>query len=217
MGNRAVITMSKSANVQESSDIGIYLHRNGGRDSVNAFLTYCRLRGFRSDNYGMARLAQVIGNYFGGGLSIGVDQCCRLDCDNWDNGTYIIDNWEIVGRQYFSGMEQDDYDLTKMLLEIDEAQPEKERLGSDFITAQKISTYELQIGDEVYVPGVDGAKPGCFRVLGFGTDEYRNGANVLGVPYVNMYAHIDERTGEKDFAWNINNYLWEKSYRVKRA
>ena len=34
MGNRAVITASLSNDPQTSNDIGIYLHWNGGRDSV---------------------------------------------------------------------------------------------------------------------------------------------------------------------------------------
>lgn len=69
MGNRAVITTSQSKDVQTSIDIGVYLHWNGGRDSVEAFLSYCKLRGFRPperDCYGWARLCQVIGNFFGG-------------------------------------------------------------------------------------------------------------------------------------------------------
>ncbi len=139
MGNRAVITASKDKDVKSSTDIGVYLHWNGGRDSVNAFLTYCRLRGFRcptQDPYGWARLCQVIGNYFGGDLSIGVDQCRNLDCDNWDNGVYIIgDNWQIVDRLYTHGEEQNSYDLLDMLLDIDGAQPAKDRLGREVILA----------------------------------------------------------------------------------
>lgn len=114
MGNRAVITTSKSTDIENSTDIGIYLHWNGGRDSVQAFLKYCELKGYRSpekDNYGWARLCQVIGNFFGGELSIGIDSCCSLDCDNWDNGVYIIKDWKIVGRKYFDGIEQDNYNL----------------------------------------------------------------------------------------------------------
>lgn len=48
MGNRAIITTKKR-------DLGVYLHWNGGRDSVGAFLEYCELRGFRApdgDTYG---------------------------------------------------------------------------------------------------------------------------------------------------------------------
>lgn len=131
MGNRAVITTSRDNDVSMSNDIGIYLHWNGGRDSVEAFLEYCKRRGFRSpdqDCYGWARLCQVIANFFGGDLSIGIDKCCNLDCDNWDNGVYIIKNWEIVGRKYFQGTEQAIYDLEGMIHEIDACQPEIDRL-----------------------------------------------------------------------------------------
>ena len=138
MGNRAVITTSKSTDIKNSTDIGIYLHWNGGRDSVQAFLKYCELKGYRSpekDNYGWARLCQVIGNFFGGELSIGIDSCCSLDCDNWDNGVYIIKDWKIVGRKYFDGIEQDNYNLKDMLFDINEAQPDGEKLDKKVIEA----------------------------------------------------------------------------------
>lgn len=140
MGNRAVITTSEFMNLHEeiqfSNEIGVYLHWNGGRDSVTAFLTYCKLKGYRppeTDCYGWARLCQVIGNFFGGELSIGIDRCCNLDCDNGDNGVYIIKNWEIVGRKYFNGTEQLQYDLYGMLCDIDDAQPVNEQLGHNRI------------------------------------------------------------------------------------
>ena len=129
MGNRAVITTEENF---DNNGVGIYLHWNGGRDSVDAFLTYCDIRGFRSpesDNYGWARLCQVIGNYFGGDLSIGIDTIDHLDCNNHDNGTYLIKNWQVVGRKYFDGAEQHAYNLVDMLLDINEAQPEKDRLS----------------------------------------------------------------------------------------
>lgn len=138
MGNRAVITASKNKDVAKSKDIGVYLHWNGGRDSVEAFLKYCELKGYRSpssDNYGWARLCQVIGNFFGGNCSIGIDNCFHLDCDNYDNGVYIIEGWEIVDRQYNGGAEQNSYDLFEMLVEIDKNQPTKEQLGEERIKA----------------------------------------------------------------------------------
>ena len=136
MGNRAVITASRDFDVAKSNDIGIYLHWNGGRDSVEAFLTYCKLKGHCSperDNYGWARLCQVIGNFFGGSLSIGIDKCCNLDCDNFDNGVYVIKDWEIVDRKYNGNREQNEYNIVEMLKHIDETQPEDERLGNDLI------------------------------------------------------------------------------------
>lgn len=134
MGNRAVITTSRSLCVKDSDDLGVYLHWNGGRDSVNSFLTYCKMRGFRCpehDSYGWARLCQVIGNFFGGDLSIGIDKCRNLDCDNFDNGVYIIKDWEIVDRLYMHHPEQDYYDLDTALRAIDKAQPEGDRIFKD--------------------------------------------------------------------------------------
>ena len=138
MGNRAVITTSTALSVKGSSDLGVYLHWNGGRDSVEAFLKYCELKGYRppeSDNYGWARLCQVIGNFFGGETSIGIDKCHCLDCENHDNGVYIIADWKIVDRKYFKGGEQDHHDLLDMLLEINDAQPDKEQLPRETILA----------------------------------------------------------------------------------
>lgn len=136
MGNRAVITTHSTKNVESSSQIGIYLHWNGGRDSVEAFLKYCEIAGHRSpdtDNYGMARLCQVIANMFGGTTSIGIDQCKNLDCDNYDNGVYLIKGWKIVDRQFLRGKEQNEYELEKFLYDLDECQPENSRIGKDKI------------------------------------------------------------------------------------
>lgn len=126
MGNRAVITTKKK-------DLGVYLHWNGGRDSVEAFLTYCKLKGYcrpENDGYGWARLCQVIGNFFGGDLSLGIYPFWPMS-DN--NGVYIIEDWQIVGRECFEGFEQKHHPLKDMLLGIDEAQPESERLGEKAI------------------------------------------------------------------------------------
>lgn len=96
MGNRAVITT-------ENKDIGIYVHWNGGLDSVLAFLDTAKVRGYRSPShdcsYGMARLCGLLHEFFGpeDGLSLGIGPLDRLDCDNFDNGVYVIGgNWEIV-------------------------------------------------------------------------------------------------------------------------
>ena len=128
MGNRAVITTKAN---MDNNGVGVYLHWNGGRDSVRAFLKYCELKGYRApsdDGYGWARLCQVIGNFFGGSTSLGIDTVNNLDCNNWDNGVYLIEGWEIVGRMYFEGEEQDEYDLVGMLKTINDSMPESERI-----------------------------------------------------------------------------------------
>jgi hypothetical protein len=101
MGNRAVIT----AEGAKKGDLGLYLHWNGGPESVLAFLEAAKrmkVRPLTSDpEYGYARLCQVIGNFFRGTLSLGVGTLGTLDCDNGDNGTYRVDDkWQIAKREY---------------------------------------------------------------------------------------------------------------------
>lgn len=136
MGNRCVITTEE--NFLKNEGLGIYCHWQGGRDSVTAFLRYCKLRCFRrpeNDDYGWARLCQVIGNFMGAdGCSVGVDDIKRLDMDNYDNGTYLIRDWEIVGRRYFYGSEQNEYPLKEFLEYLDDCQPETQKFGKEMIT-----------------------------------------------------------------------------------
>lgn len=124
MWNRAVITT-------RNKKLGVYLHWNGGKDSVEAFLKYCELQGFRCpevDDYGWARLCQIIGNFFGGSTSIGIDEYEKLDTNNGDNEVYIIENWKIVDRLYHNYPEQNSYSLKELLKAIDESQPESMQL-----------------------------------------------------------------------------------------
>ena len=110
MGNRAVI-MTKDG--FENGGLGLCLHWNGGRDSVEPFLKYCKIKGYRppeTDGYGWARLAQVVGNFFGGSDSVGIDYYKKgVDVRYLDNGVYIIENWKIIDRKHFEGIEQNNY------------------------------------------------------------------------------------------------------------
>lgn len=211
MGNRAVITTNKVYEPTTSQQLGVYLHWNGGRDSVEAFLAYCKLKGYRppeQDCYGWARLCQVIGNFFGGGLSLGIEKCCNLDCDNYDNGVYLIENWEIVDRKYHNGPEQQSYDLDRMLIEIDKAQPAKEQLG-DFLKAKEVSIDQLDIGDVVYVFDTISNKYEPLAIEGFGENKVINGKDVYLVPYVGKYGDA-----ERGYAWNVNNYIFADTVRL---
>ena len=83
--------------------MGVYLHWNGGPESVTAFLDAAKELGVRRENeYGAARLCQIIGNWFGGTLSLGIGQCRMMDIDNGDNGTYVVDlknhGWKVARR-----------------------------------------------------------------------------------------------------------------------
>ena len=139
MGNTALITGS---HVAEHGGLAIYLHWNGDYEPVWAFCKYCQLRGFRSPDvdepYAIARLAQVIGNFFGGTLSVGVVYIPEGELEDYakenSNGAWIVNNkWEIIdnasnyvdlGKVKFSKV-----DAYSRLLELDRHQPSGDRLG----------------------------------------------------------------------------------------
>jgi len=115
MGNRAVIAFDK----YEPDAIGLYLHWNGGRDSIDGLLaaTQSVMKSRGADSmYARARLVQVIGQFFGGNLSFGMDYCKNLDCDNYDNGVYIVDSetLEITGREFNHGSEQKGHEIDEI-------------------------------------------------------------------------------------------------------
>jgi hypothetical protein len=155
-------------------------------------------------------LCQVIGNFFGGGLSIGIGPCCELDCDNFDNGTYIIKDWEIVDRKYEPDYDTDDYDLYEMLKEIDKRQPEREQLG-EFLDAEEIFIEDVKVGDVVFFFNDIDNKYEKRTVMGIGDKERSSWVKTLGVPYVNRYG-----SEEDGYAWNCNNYIKGKTVRVCR-
>lgn len=209
MGNRAVITT-------KDRDLGVYLHWNGGRDTIQPLLRYCELKGYRppsNDIYGWARLCQVLGNFFGGTDSIGISKYTTdRKMDPGDNGIYVIDGWEIVERlttDYSDGfesarmasfpesLEQREYDFDEMLKSFDECMPEGERLGA-FLDAKVVPVSDLQLGDMVWMREVSGSVK-AYPVVGFGTGIV-NGSDSKGVAYVKRYDH------EGDYSWNPNNY-----------
>lgn len=197
MGNRAIVK-------PEGQNIGVYLHWNGGIDSVTAFLKYCELKDFRGfdDSYGIARFCQVVGNFFGGGLSIGIETDIyeTREAAEWiDNGIYVVKGWEIVrhlyGEEYHEG-----YDLDEMLKEIDIKQPLTERLG-DFLDGVDTPVEDIKVGDIVFVQNIRGNYE-KHKVIGIGEDRIVNGRNVLGIPYVDKWGHGPD---------NPNNYIREKA------
>lgn len=210
MGNRAVITTPERK-------IGLYLQWNGGRDTVEPLLRYCELQGYRppsEDDYGWARMCQVVGNFFGGTLSVGIGPYTTdRDMDPGDNGIYVVKGWKIVERLEsgwdrdwkFTGMrevdpteEQRDYGFDGMLRAFDEAMPEELRLGG-FLDAVEIPVAEVRIGDEVWLSGWErGWEP--YPVVGFGEGAIRD-TDVAGKPYVERFDH------DGGFSLNAGNYL----------
>lgn len=201
MGNRAMIATEKM-------DMALYLHWNGGSDSVEAFLEYCRLRGFRSpetDDYGWARLTQIVCNFMGAdGLSCGIMPYDSEwePCD--DNGDYIIRGWKIVRRRYpyESFEEQAVYGLDEMLHDIDESQPEHQQLGA-FLDGVETDVEQVVAGDVAWVRKVDGTFE-AMEVLGRAICAQRG----RELPYIGRYGR------DGDYTWNVNNFLDGASVRI---
>lgn len=205
MGNRAIITTK--ANFENGAGLGLYLHWNGGRDSVEGFLKYCQIKGFRGfgedDGYAFARLAQVVGNFFGGGLSVGVNVYDYTE-DPWcDNGVYIVKGWEIIDRKYFEGEEQNEYNLLDFIKGLDESMPLDQQLGFDITKCKMVKASDLKVGDNVWVRNWDGMY-WFVKVEGLG-DGMVNGRDVTGIPYVDLCNFSDPKS-------NINNYLNNNMY-----
>lgn len=136
MGDRAVITTREN---YENNGVGIYVHWCGTRKYIEGFLKYCSLRGFRSveedEPYAWARLCQVIANFFGGELSVGIGQVDHMDSCDWDNGTYLIEGWDIVGRVNAPDDEEAPWTdvLIAIVQKIDRHQLPSEQLGAEKI------------------------------------------------------------------------------------
>lgn len=166
MGNRAVITT-------QDKELGVYLHWNGGRNSIEGFLLYCKLKGYRcpeNDNYGWARLCQVIGNFFGGEYSVGIDRYDRLDTDNGDNGTYIIKDWQIVGKEFEPLDTLDTEQVKDMLLAINDSMPTHEKIKEEVLM---VAADELQSTQPI-TPKQIKAIHAVVNELGFTDYRYRN-------------------------------------------
>lgn len=203
MGNRAIIK-------PEGQNIGVYLHWNGGIDSVTAFLKYCELKDFRGfdDPYGLARFCQVVGNFFGGGLSLGIETDVEEteEAAEWiDNGIYVVKGWKIV-RRIGGYTSREGYGLDEMLQEIDVRQPLTERLG-DFLDAVETDISDIKVGDVVFVQNVRGIYE-KHKVVGIGDNAIVNGQNVEGLPYVDKWGNGPN---------NPNNYIRNKARVVKNG
>jgi hypothetical protein len=119
MGNRAVIVMESEYDEPIENCVAIYLHWNGGRDSVESFLETAKHFNLRGGDYGIARLVQIICNFMKGTLSVGVGLYKYQDTNNWDNGVYVIDNeFNIVDRLYKKSSEQNEYDTKEFVADL---------------------------------------------------------------------------------------------------
>ena len=101
MGNRAVIKFAKSDQSPASEGLGVYLHWNGGVESVLAFAEATKERVGSVDVVGFV---QTTTNFMGyDGYSVYVGPVSELDCDNYDNGMFELSaSGSIVERKHNS-------------------------------------------------------------------------------------------------------------------
>lgn len=120
MGNRAFIGF-------ENNPINIYVHWNGGIESVKAFCDAAKERGFADPtcdaNYAIARLVGLIHEFFGVTDSSSLGVCTFSSAEEEkdaityaDNGKYIIGkNWQIIHHYQYSYDDQKHVDLATTL------------------------------------------------------------------------------------------------------
>lgn len=122
MGNRAVLVFE---NDRTDKSPAIYLHWNGGRDSIEPFLTAAKLIGIgklTTTTERMDAIATMLAKFFFEceiGRTVYREPFGQTDQDNMDNGVYLIDNeLSIVGRLYHDGDEQSGHDHDQIVNEI---------------------------------------------------------------------------------------------------
>lgn len=118
MGNRATVIFDNGQRVSPA----IYLHWNGGPESVYAFLGELDRREVRADSeYDAARFVQLIGEFFDGrekftGLSLGIvngpsevtkEELEDVQTDHGDNGFYVVNRDNRTMRRFYEKWSHD--------------------------------------------------------------------------------------------------------------
>jgi hypothetical protein len=122
MGNRAVITFS-----QHNTAPCIYLHWNGGRASVEAFIKSAKHLGLHvckneyDEHKVLDLLAEMIATHFFEskvGMNVYREHYGRADKDNGDNGVYVLDrNLNICKRIHKTVHEEISAEKTQAIFE----------------------------------------------------------------------------------------------------
>lgn len=161
MGNRAVIVFDDAS--FEATGLGVYLHWNGGVESVQAFLDVTRERCGGVDLVGFV---QTVANFFQyDGSTVYVGRVENLDTDNGDNGTFYVNReGKIVRREHeqphmrFSPRESADY-MNKVRAHVRAAQSPKRDQGEDWRMEQELDEV-LQRGLKAFAARGEGARHG---------------------------------------------------------
>ena len=122
MGNCAVITFSTANNAP-----AIYLHWNGGRASIEGFLTAARQLGLRhaptaqAQTEALDQLAEMLARFYfrcNVGMTVYRLHYAGSDRDNGDNGTYLIGrDLTIIDRLFKPRAEEINREKTAAIIE----------------------------------------------------------------------------------------------------
>lgn len=198
MGNRAAIVF---CDCKEDAKAVVYLHYYGSPETVASFLEYCRLREFRTGDYGLARFAQVVGNYIGGCLSLGiytrdtsaVDEKALNRIDPGDNGVYIVKEWKIERRYHYGVFTDETIEPNAELVrEIDSRQPEREQIAR-VLDAPRVKASTLDIGDSIWLEACNyNKREQCGKYVRFNVVDIEDGDAVIN--RYEPYDAEDDRT-----------------------
>lgn len=166
MGNRANVVFTDQSNAEISP--AIYLHWNGGPESVYAFLAELITRDVRHDaEYAAARFTQIVGEFFGSsgdgaqyslGISngpAGINLGALEKYDTGDNGVYVV-QWN---------SERDGFTMRRFVTEWDGDKPTFLEQDAAWVAAER-ATAE---GDATFVTMPEFFK--AFREAAHGVQE----------------------------------------------
>lgn len=186
--------MSKSAVIKiDKTPLCIYTKWYGTFVDVVAYANYAKLRDFGTpevDPSGITSLIQVMTNCSGGGFGLEVMPYEDSKKYETDNGTYILEDWDVIDIEGHRGSEHSmSDDLIERLIQIDACQPKPLQLGAEFIrdvTSRKATfAGELAVGDVIWDRG-EGVAPVHATIVGFGDSGY---------PYVHVDNDASSSTG----------------------
>lgn len=208
--------------IAKDATIGLRLNGNGDRNSVKAFLRYAeyaQLPSINADDKWISPFITMLQNFFRDNNDAirleTVDPQHLGDKTDYDNGIYVLEDYEIVDRINSPADTSPEHRIHDRLLSIDSTQPLVNQLG-DFLFGMDTPITSIKIGDQVFLPRLFPSYeyPGRYRihtVLGFADNDPFNpltsNKRFKGRPYVDMF-------NNQDNAVNPQSYITTDTVRV---
>lgn len=208
MSNSAVIKIDKTP-------LCIYTKWYGTFADVVAYACYAKMRNFGSpdiDPSGITSLIQVMANCSSDGFGVEVMPYEDSKEIQTDNGTFVLEGWEVVDIEGHRGSEHAmNDDLVERVVRIDMCQPEAMQIGAGFIRdiASRKATFagELAVGDVIWDRG-DGASPVRATIVGFGDSGYPYVHVDSDPAFANGKPRVTDRYARDHFGKFLGNTAW---------